>query len=1018
MIELNFYSAVLVPLAGLISYAIWSRLRMPVEYRQISSHVPSVTKSFWSEIVLSWKLAKLQPKDIIPFITDLLKENGPVVHFNLAGRSYVLLNDPDDLKVLLSNTQYIKKGPEYDMLKPWLNEGLLLSSGQKWQSRRKLLTNTFHFKTLDMYNPSINKHSRILVDKLLDASANEHKEISITEYVTLCSLDIICETIMGTEMNAQKGKSAEYVHSIKSACKSVIERIFKFWLWNDLVFKMSKTGQSFFKSIKVLHEYTDNVIKSKRASLNNSGIEKVQSDSKFGKTQKKSFLDLLLNVLNDTPNQMSDKDIREEVDTFLFEGHDTTSIAMTIVLVLLGMHPDIQERARDELRSIFGYSNRDATMEDLNAMKYLEAVIKESLRMYPSVPAITRELDKPLHLNKYIIPPMTTITVYPFILHRNEEIYPNAVEFIPERFLDEENKAKFVFGYLPFSAGARNCIGQKYAMNQIKIVVSTILRNAEFESIGRKEDIQISSQLIIRIELSTETVTEMIELNVYSVVLLPLAGLISYAIWLRLRMPLEYRQISSHVPSVTKNFWSEILLSWKLAMMQPKDILSFLMDLTRTNGPVIHFNLSGRSYVLLNDPDDLKILLSNTQHITKGPEYEMLTPWLNEGLLLSSGQKWHSRRKLLTNAFHFKTLDMYNPSINKHSRILVDKLLDASANNDEKISIPDYVTLCSLDIICETIMGTEMNAQEGKSVQYVHSIKCACRSVIDRIFKFWLWNDLIYKTSGSGQRFFKSIKLLHDFTDNVIRSKRLSLNNSETEKVQPGSKFEKPQKKSFLDLLLNVLNDSPDQMNDRDIREEVDTFLFEGHDTSSISMTMTLVLLGIYPDIQEQARDELRNIFGDSDRDATMEDLNAMKYIEAVIKESLRLYPSVPGITRHLQTPLQLKNYIIPPMTTIAVYPFILHRSEDIYPNAEEFIPERFLDEENKAKFQFGYLPFSAGARNCIGQKYAMNQMKIVVSTILRYAKFETLGVKEDIQISTQLVLRIESLPKMKFVKL
>lgn len=62
-----------------------------------------------------------------------------------------------------------------------------------------------------------------------------------------------------------------------------------------------------------------------------------------------------------------------------------------------------------------------------------------------------------------------------------------------------------------------------------------------------------------------------------------------------------------------------------------------------------------------------------------------------------------------------------------------------------------------------------------------------------------------------------------------------------------------------------------------------------------------------------------------------------------------------------------IENYIIPPMTTIAVYPFILHRSEDIYPNAEEFIPERFLDEENKAKFQFGYLPFSAGARNCIG---------------------------------------------------
>lgn len=64
------------------------------------------------------------------------------------------------------------------------------------------------------------------------------------------------------------------------------------------------------------------------------------------------------------------------------------------------------------------------------------------------------------------------------------------------------------------------------------------------------------------------------------------------------------------------------------------------------------------------------------------------------------------------------------------------------------------------------------------------------------------------------------------------------------------NRLEKTKKKSFLDLLLSILNDTPDQMNDRDIREEVDTFLFEGHDTSSISVTMTLVLLGIYPDIQ------------------------------------------------------------------------------------------------------------------------------------------------------------------------
>ncbi|KAE9541693.1 hypothetical protein AGLY_003684 [Aphis glycines] len=1008
MLEPNLVNVVLILTAILISCAIWSRLRKPLEYRQISSHVPSLTKNLWNEMLFSCTMGMKHPKDLLPFFKEIFEKNGPVVHANITGRSYVLLNDPDDIKTLLSSTAYINKGPEYEMLKPWLNDGLLLSKGSKWHNRRKLLTNTFHFKTLDMYNPAVNKHARVFAKNLLDACA-DNKEISISEYVTLCSLDIICETIMGTEMNAQKGKSVQYVHSIKSACRSVIDRVFKFWLWNDLIYRISNSGRSFFTSIKVLHEFTDNVIKRKQLLLKNSENQKVQPEIKPEKNRPKSFLDLLLDVLNENPDQMTIKDIREEVDTFLFEGHDTSSIAITMTILLLGLHQDIQDHAREELYSIFGDSDRDATMDDLNAMRYLDAVIKETLRLYPSVPSFTRELNTTLQLKNYTIPPMTTMAIFPYVLHRNENIYPKPEEFIPER-------------YIPFSAGARNCIGQKYAMNQMKTVISTVLRNARIVSSGCKEDIKISMQLLIRIESLPKNdedknismtnypknVTEMIELNnLYGVVLIFLVGLISYAIWSRLRMPLEYRQISSHVPSATKTFWSEIQLSWKMAMFQPKDILPFLLELTRSYGSVVHFNFSSRSYVLINNKDDLKILLSSTQYIKKGPEYDMLRPWLNDGLLLSSGQKWQNRRKLLTNTFHFKTLGMYNISINKHSRKLVDKLLNVSANGNQEISIFDYITLCSLDMINNNGYRDECSRSYLSTFKYYINYRpfifflSACKSVIERVFKVWLWNDFIYRISKSGQRFFESINVLHEFTDNVIKHKRALLNRTIIEKVQSDSTFEKPQKKSFLDLLLNVLNDNPDQMNDKDIREEVDTFLFEGHDTSSISMTMTLVLLGIYQDIQDRARDELFDIFGDSDRDATMEDLNSMQYLEAIIKESLRLYPSVPGFSRVLETPLSINNYTIPPKTVVIVYPYVLHRNEDIYSNAEEFKPERFLEEKNKEKFHFGYIPFSAGARNCIGQKYAMNQMKTINHYLLDF-------MKKDNCDSLEIVLNLE----------
>jgi len=178
---------------------------------------------------------------------------------------------------------------------------------------------------------------------------------------------------------------------------------------------------------------------------------------------------------------------------------------------------------------------------------------------------------------------------------------------------------------------------------------------------------------------------------------------------------------------------------------------------------------------------------------------------------------------------------------------------------------------------------------------------------------------------------------------------------------------------------------------------------------------MTLLLLGMHQEIQDKVRDELFDIFGDSDRDATIEDLTAMRYLEIVIKESLRLYPSVPAITRVIKNTLKLNKYSIPPMTTTIVYPYILHRNQDIFENPEKFVPERFLNEDNKSKFLFGYIPFSAGARNCIGQKYALLQMKTVISTVLRKSRFETMGTIEDIETSTQLITRIETAPKMKF---
>ncbi|KAL4147835.1 hypothetical protein QTP88_002174 [Uroleucon formosanum] len=470
------------------------------------------------------------------------------------------------------------------------------------------------------------------------------------------------------------------------------------------------------------------------------------------------------------------------------------------------------------------------------------------------------------------------------------------------------------------------------------------------------------------------------------------------------------RQISL-LPSITKSQWTSLIMSLKLASFGPRDILPYFDSVIKNYGSLIHLKIIARHYIIINDPNDIKVLLSSVQHITKGPDYEMLEPWLNKGLLTSTDQKWHSRRKLLTNTFHFKILETYVPSLNKHSRSLVKNLINASDNGKSIADIDSHVTLCALDIVCETIMGVNLRTQEGKSMNYVKAIKNVSQILIKRIFTFWYWNEIIFNLSSIGREFRKSLKLLHNFTENVIRERRKILEN--VEQKMP-DKNGKKRIYSFLDLLVGVSKENPGAMTDKDIREEVDTFLFEGHDTSSIAITMAIIHLGLDQNIQNLVRDELYEIFGDSDRDATMEDLKAMTNLERVIKETMRLYPSVTGITRTLKEPLRLDKYTIPSKSVMVVIPHLLHRDENIYPNPEQFDPDRFLPEQCNGRHPYAYIPFSAGPRNCIGQKFAMYQMKTVLSTILRYTIVETLGTQQNIVISTQLIMRADYLPSVK----
>ncbi|XP_069680185.1 cytochrome P450 4C1-like [Periplaneta americana] len=410
----------------------------------------------------------------------------------------VSLDIPQYAELLLNNSKTIDKAKFYKYLQPWLGTGLLTSKGAKWHSHRKMLTPTFHFKILDNFVSVFSENSNILVQKLQGQVGKDC--FNIYPYITHCALDIICESAMGVSVNAQEDETSEYVTSVYKMSELVRDRMERPWLHPDFLHQLSSNGRKQKKCLKILHGFTNKVIQERKLKVKSQQGQQSQEreeDEVLGKKKRMAFLDLLLEV-SEGGTKLTDEEIREEVDTFMFEGHDTTAAGICFTLYLLGLHPEIQDRVYEELESIFQDSDRSPTMKDLNDMKYLECVIKESLRLYPSVPEIGRELTKEIEIGGYTLPAGAVVLVFLYLIHRNPEHFPNPEKFDPDNFLPERIARRHPYAYMPFSAGPRNCIGQKFAILEEKAVVSSILRNYKVTSLDKREDLKIVTELILR----------------------------------------------------------------------------------------------------------------------------------------------------------------------------------------------------------------------------------------------------------------------------------------------------------------------------------------------------------------------------------------------------------------------------------------------------------------------------------------------------------------------------------------
>ncbi|XP_061396688.1 probable cytochrome P450 4s3 [Musca vetustissima] len=411
-------------------------------------------------------------------------------------------------------------------------------------------------------------------------------------------------------------------------------------------------------------------------------------------------------------------------------------------------------------------------------------------------------------------------------------------------------------------------------------------------------------------------------------------------------------------------------------------ILNWFKELRKKHGATFRIWMGKDLVIFFTDPDDVKQLLSNNTLLHKSSNYRSLEPWLGKGLLTSSGETWHRRRKLLTPAFHFRILSEFKEPMEENCKILASRLKE-KCNGTEEFDIYPYITLFALDVICETAMGIKKNAQLQSESEYVKAVQKICHILHMKAFSVWQRVNPFFQYTEAGRQRDACLKILHDETNRVIKLRRKMLEDAKIQTMSDAQNSldnDSGNKKrfAFLDMLLISQMEGVD-LTDREIREEVDTFMFEGHDTTSSAIGFAIYFLSQNPEVQQEAYEECMALEGN--------EKDNMPYLEAVIKETLRLYPSVPTFARCNTEDLQIGKLTVPKGTNVSILAHILHRDETHFPDPEKFDPQRFLDKSNKMH-PFSYVAFSAGPRNCIGQKFAMLELKCSLSYLLRNFEF------------------------------
>ncbi|MEP6944560.1 MAG: cytochrome P450 [Acidobacteriota bacterium] len=380
-----------------------------------------------------------------------LAELGDVSYYRLGSHPAFFINHPEMLRdIFVVHAEKFVKGRALQRAKVLLGDGLLTNEGAAHLRQRRMIQPAFHRTQIAEYARSMVEYG----DRMA-AAWSDGETLDIDKEMMHLTLQIVGRTLF----NAEVGNEA---NSIGRAMTTMVES------FNFLLLPFSEWLQKLPlpRSRRVRHA---------RSTLD-AVIYGIINERRLSGEDKGDLLSMLLLAQDeDDGSAMTDEQVRDEALTLFLAGHETTANAMTWTWYLLSQNPNAEANLHAELDAVL--DGRTPSIDDLPKLKYTEAVLAESMRLYPPAWAIGRNVVNEHRFGEFTARPGTLILTSPFIMHRDARFWDAPLEFRPERWESMSVKeATNRFIYFPFGGGVRRCIGESFAWTEGILLISAIAR--------------------------------------------------------------------------------------------------------------------------------------------------------------------------------------------------------------------------------------------------------------------------------------------------------------------------------------------------------------------------------------------------------------------------------------------------------------------------------------------------------------------------------------------------------------